>query len=89
MSCVHCGREMICGKGVAHFKCSKEAQERIEELSRLSELADRLRGMRAPDGDDDIVRFHEIVIMLNDGYNGQFSYLDLMVITALIKKLVT
>ena len=30
--CVHCGRSLICGKGVAHFKCSYRAQEILEGI---------------------------------------------------------
>ena len=28
--CVHCGKSLICGKGVAHFKCSYKAQEDLD-----------------------------------------------------------
>ena len=30
--CVHCGRSLMCGKGVAHFKCSYYAQEKIDKI---------------------------------------------------------
>ena len=33
--CIHCGRDLMCGKGVAHFWCSYKAQEAVERYRKF------------------------------------------------------
>jgi len=33
--CIHCGESMMCGKGVAHHRCSRKAQRMLDLVDEM------------------------------------------------------